>query len=74
MARQPSKSDRLSALARELGATTTPYYLSAPRTRAEPAPGWYWVPDGLDYPDYLGANDRRAEWKLTSLLDHAHAS
>lgn len=51
-----NRGELLGGLAKRLGAAQAPYYLHSPREPSEPAPGWYWRPEGAEHPQYLGHN------------------
>lgn len=69
MARALNGGAALRSLALRLRAGEAPYYLSRPRSEHEPAPGWYWRPQGAEQPVYLAANHYDAYVKLTLRLN-----
>lgn len=64
-----SAAARLRATSLRLGAADHPYYLHIPRGHAEPAPGWYWRPEGQPAPVYLGYNSHDADYRLRRLWE-----
>lgn len=72
--KKPERRDRLRRLARPLRPAQEPYHLQRPLSAAEPAPGWYWIPRGLEQPVYLGFSAVDAEVTIRRQLELAEAS
>lgn len=69
-----SHAQRLAILAGEFSPRRAPYWISQPDTR-HPSQGWWWIPEGLTQPTYLGYNHITAETDLRRLSDaHYKAS
>lgn len=66
--RKTNLTHRLKALAGELEPTKLPFYVDRPGGHT-PAPGWWWIPKGTRYPQYLGHNHINAEIQLRQLLN-----
>jgi hypothetical protein len=66
---QGTRRHRLVRLARELPdrPDVLPYHLQRPGSRSEPAPGWYMIPAGQEYPVYLGFTAVDAEITLREM-------
>jgi hypothetical protein len=69
----PRGWQRLGRLAEPLQPNKPPYHVAAVR-KGHPAPGWYWMPAGVEHPAYLGFNHIHAEMTLLQLLDRQDAA
>jgi hypothetical protein len=63
-----SHRQRLAAIADELRPSKPPFWVTQP-DRKTPAQGWWWIPEGIDAPEFLGYNHITAETALNQLVD-----
>jgi hypothetical protein len=66
--RTSNRHQRLAAIAGELEPTRPPHWIDQPSGRY-PSQGWWWTPQGLEHPAFLGHNHIAAEVSLRALLD-----
>lgn len=66
--RASNQHQRLAVIAAELEPTRPPAWVAEPTGRT-PAQGWWWTPQGLDRPVFLGHNSVTAETALRALVD-----
>ncbi len=70
--RTNSPAQRLAQLAAELEPERPPWFVWNPST-GTPSQGWWWIPKGLEQPQFLGHNRARAEINLLNLADAHYA-
>jgi len=63
-----NKSRRLGMIATPLAPERAPWWVSEPGGHT-PGQGWWWTPNGEQYPQFLAHNAAVAEAKLLEMLD-----